>query len=120
MVLPDTEMESAMNNSPPLHGASSKVGAWPHVRLCVSKWITSAARRLWHASDIGPVVTFTTGVIVGLLIPSRNWVAIAFVIAAGVVLRRIIKLIDHKLGLGARDMWGDWKHKHMEGRDNAS
>jgi uncharacterized SAM-binding protein YcdF (DUF218 family) len=53
-------------------------------------------QELWRAADLGPIITFVTGIVVGLLIPSADWLAISTVIVAGVVLRTIVKAIDSK------------------------
>jgi hypothetical protein len=60
--------------------------------------------RLWGGADLSPIVTFATGVIVGLLIPSKDWVAIVIVIIAGALLQRNVKIIDTKLVLGRADV----------------
>jgi hypothetical protein len=95
-----------MNNPLLLHEASSKGDPWSRLQLVASSRLTKATKGLWHAADLGPIVTFATGVIVGLLIPSKDWVAIVMVIIAGAVLRRIVKVIDTKLGLAYRT----WTH----------
>jgi hypothetical protein len=46
---------------------------------------------LWRAFDLGPIVTFATGILVGLLIPSENWVAIGIVILVGALHQGIIR-----------------------------
>jgi hypothetical protein len=48
-------------------------------------------KQLWRGADLGPTITFATGIITGLLIPSRDWPAIIIVIVSGVVLQRIVK-----------------------------
>jgi hypothetical protein len=53
-------------------------------------------KQLWRAVNFGPLITFTTGVLTGLLIPSENWPAIMVVILAGTVLRRITRAVDQK------------------------
>jgi hypothetical protein len=55
-----------------------------------------ALKWLWRVADVGAVITFVTGVLAGLLIPSEDWAAIFTIIVVGVVLRRITKAIDQK------------------------
>jgi hypothetical protein len=62
----------------------------------VKAWLVNAMLQLWRAGDLGPVITFVTGVVVGLLIPSYDWPAIITVIVGGVVLETIVKTIDRK------------------------
>jgi len=57
----------------------------------VKAWLVNAMLRLWRAGDLGPVITFVTGVVVGLLIPSYDWPAIITVIVGGVVLETIVR-----------------------------
>ena len=59
-------------------------------RLPVPPWLAKGLTALWRAADSGPIVTFATGVIVGLLIPSRDWPAIVMVIVSGALLHRMV------------------------------
>lgn len=58
--------------------------------------MVNAVLQLWRAGDLGSVITFGTGVVVGLLIPSDDWPAIITVIVVGVVLKKTVKTIDRK------------------------
>jgi hypothetical protein len=60
----------------------------------VKAWLVEAMKQLWRVADLGPIITFATGVVIGLLIPSENWPAIITVIVVGVVLEMIVKTID--------------------------
>ena len=73
---------------------SSQTGCY--ALAAVKAWLVNAMLRLWRAGDLGPVITFVTGVVVGLLIPTHDWPAIITVIVAGVVLETIVKTIDWK------------------------
>ena len=53
-------------------------------------WLAKRLTALWRAADLGPIVTFATGVIVGLLIPSSDWPAIVAVIVTGALLHRMV------------------------------
>ena len=59
-------------------------------RLPVPPWLAKGLTALWRAADLGPIVTFATGVIVGLLIPSSDWTAIVAVIVTGALLHRMV------------------------------
>ena len=59
-------------------------------RLPVPPWLAKGLTALWRAADLGPTVTFATGIIVGLLIPSRDWPAIVTVIVTGALLHRMV------------------------------
>ena len=63
-------------------------------RILVLRAVKKTARAIWSALALGPIVTFVTGVLVGLLIPSRHWVAIVAVIVIGAVLGRIVSSVD--------------------------
>lgn len=62
----------------------------------LKSWLVNAMKQLWRVADLRPVITFASGVVVGLLIPSEDWPAIITVIVAGVVLQTIVKTIDRK------------------------
>jgi hypothetical protein len=59
-------------------------------RLPVTPWLVKGLTALWRAADLGPIVTFATGIIVRLLIPSRDWPAIVTVIVTGALLHRMV------------------------------
>ena len=59
-------------------------------RLPVPLWLAKGLTFLWRAADLGPIVTFATGIIVGLLIPSSDWPAIVAVIVTGALLHRMV------------------------------
>jgi hypothetical protein len=59
-------------------------------RLPIPPWLAKGLTALWRAADLGPIVTFATGIIVGLLIPSRDWPAIVTVIVTGALLHRMV------------------------------
>jgi hypothetical protein len=59
-------------------------------RLRVPLWLAKGLTALWRGYDLGPIVTFATGIIVGLLIPSRDWPAIVTVIVTGALLHRMV------------------------------
>jgi hypothetical protein len=82
-----------MNPSAPLY-LSYQAGYYAFA--AVKAWLMNAMLQLWRAGDLGPVITFATGVVVGLLIPSDNWPAIITVIVVGVALQKIVKTIDRK------------------------
>ena len=58
--------------------------------------LLDAIKAFWRAAELGPTIGFTTGVLVGLLIPSRDWVAIIIVIFAGALLQTLVEVIDRK------------------------
>jgi hypothetical protein len=62
----------------------------------LKSWLVNAMKQLWRVADLTPVITFASGLMVGLLIPSEDWPAIITVIVAGVVLQTIVKTIDRK------------------------
>jgi hypothetical protein len=59
-------------------------------RLPGPAWFAKGLTALWRAADLGPILTFATGIIVGLLIPSSDWPAIVTVIATGALLHRMV------------------------------
>jgi hypothetical protein len=59
-------------------------------RLPVPLWLAKRLTALWRAADLGPIVTYATGIIVGLLIPSSDWPAIVAVIVTGTLLHRMV------------------------------
>ena len=61
-----------------------------------TSFVVDVATRVWRAADLTSLVTFLTGIIVGLLIPSRHWPTIITVIIAGALLRAIIDKIDSR------------------------
>ena len=70
-----------------------------------ARWL-NVMQQLWRAAELGAIITFVTGIVVGLLIPSADWLAISMVIVAGVVLRTIVKTIDSK--------WADCEKRKLE------
>jgi hypothetical protein len=59
-------------------------------RVHVPVWLAKGLTAFWRAADLGPIVTFATGIIVGLLIPSRDRPAIVAVIVTGALLHRMV------------------------------
>jgi hypothetical protein len=59
-------------------------------RFPVPPWLAKRLTALWRAADLGPIVMFATGIIVGLLIPSKDWPAIVTVIVTGALLHRML------------------------------
>lgn len=73
---------------------SVQAGHYPGPLTTVKTWLVEAVKQLW--ADLGPIIRFATGVVVGLLIPSEDWPAIITVILVGVVLETIVRTIDRK------------------------
>ena len=74
--------------------ASRKAGDRRLFRFDLPRSLGKLKTIVWRALNLGPIVTFATGVVVGLLIPSEDWVAIVAAIVIGAVLQRIVSAID--------------------------
>jgi hypothetical protein len=77
----------------------------PCVRTSLSASVTKlldAIKVIWRNAEFGSIVAFVAGVLVGLLIPSREWVAIIIVIFVGAVLQSLVKAIDRKCADGRK------------------
>ncbi|MGH7987708.1 MAG: hypothetical protein ACREQX_15685 [Candidatus Binataceae bacterium] len=52
--------------------------------------LASVMKQLWRAQGLATLVTFFTGIMVGLLIPSSDWPLIIAMILTGAVLHRLM------------------------------
>jgi hypothetical protein len=62
----------------------------------VSRRLLNAMTILWRNAHLGPTIAFLTGVLVGLLIPSREWFAIITVVALGALVQSFVEAIGRK------------------------
>jgi hypothetical protein len=79
-----------------LYQSSVQAGHYIGFRTAMRVWVAKAMKQLWCTANLAPIVTFATGIVAGLLIPSEDWPVITTVILVGVVLRRVVKAIDRK------------------------
>jgi hypothetical protein len=65
-------------------------------RAALEARLVNVMRQLPRAADLASIITFATGLIVGSLIPSEDWLAIITAIVAGFTLQSIVNWIDRK------------------------
>ena len=87
-------METGFVNTP----LRSLVARLPIALAAVESRLVNVMLQLLRAADPASSITFATGLVVGLLIPSEDWPTIITVTIAGVILQSIVKRIDRKRG----------------------
>jgi formate/nitrite transporter FocA (FNT family) len=85
-----------MNAFSSLYQSSVQAGHYIGFRTAMRVSVANAMKQLWCTANLAPIVTFATGIVAGLLIPSGDWPAITTAILAGVVLHEAVKAIDRK------------------------
>jgi hypothetical protein len=85
-----------MNSSLLTEKVLSRSGYSYHFSARQRSWILAPTMSFLRALDSESIIAFGTGVLVGLLIPYGNWLAIVIVIVVGALHQRLMKIPDRK------------------------